>query len=243
MRFKPGTQRKTPQQSGSPSLAPIKKFRIIIVDENPVCRRGLRDLLGQDPRFEIIAEVEHGERAFETIVEKRPDAAVLDGNLPGLNSVEMAALLKARKASTNLVVIASHGDEEAFNQAINAGVKGYVLKKSSERELLDCIAVTAAGGSYVSPVLTDLLLRRRSGTERLRGEQPGLARLTVRERRILKGIAQGITSRQIALECGISLRTVDSHRANICEKLSLSGRNRLLQFALEHRHALHHLDL
>jgi DNA-binding NarL/FixJ family response regulator len=243
MRSKPGTHRKTPQPSNTGTLAPAKKFRIIIVDENAIYRRGLRDLLGQDPRFEIVAEVEQGEIAFETIIEKRPDAAVLDGDLPGLNSIELAALLKARKASTNLVVIASQSDEEAFNQAINAGVKGYVLKNSSERELLDCIAAAAASGSYVSPVLTDLLLRRRSSTERLRGEQPGLSRLTVRERRILRGIAQGITSRQIALECGISLRTVDSHRANICEKLCLSGRNRLLHFALEHRHALHHLDL
>jgi DNA-binding NarL/FixJ family response regulator len=242
MRFKPETEGKAERNSAPPPAATTKKFQVIIADENPVCRRGLRDLLGKDPRFEIVAELEDGEALFETIVEKQPDVAVLDSTLPGLNGVELAALLKASEATTNLVMIASQSDEDAFNQAINAGVKGYVLKKSSEHELLDCIATTAAGGAYVSPALTDFLLRRHSSTERLRGEQPGLIRLTFQERRIINRIAQGKTSRQIAIECGISLRTVDSHRANICEKLGLNGRHRLLQFALQHRDALNHLD-
>jgi len=214
---------------------------VIIAGENPICRRGLRHLL-TEAGFEIIAEGESGETAFNAILELKPDVAVFDSNLSGVGSLELAALLKARRAATNLVMVASQSDEHGFNQAINFGVKGYVLKKSSEREILDCVLAAASGEAYVSPALTDLLLRRRSSTEKLRHEQPGLARLTLCERRILRRIAEGKTSRQIAIECGVSLRTVDSHRANICEKLELKGRNRLLQFALEHRDALSHLD-
>jgi DNA-binding NarL/FixJ family response regulator len=235
------TEQKRRGDSGGTPAPQRKKIRVAIVDGNPVCRRGLRLLL-IDHGHEVVAELEREGAAFEEILKLKPDVAILDSNGPGEGSLELALLLKAGAAATPVVILASHGDEAAFNRAISLGVKGYVLKKSSEREILECIRAAASGEAYVSPALTNLLLRRRSDTDKVRREQPGLGRLTTGERRILSRIAQGKTSRQIATECGISLRTVDSHRANISEKLELRGRNRLLQFALEHRDALSHLD-
>lgn len=218
------------------------KFRVVIVDENPLCRRGLRDLLGEDKRFDVVAEADHGETGLKTILEEKPDVAVLDTNLPGINGLEVAALLRVKDHAINTVMLAQQKDEALFNRAISQGVKGYVLKKNAGNEILDCIATVARGEPYVSSLLTDFLLRRRSSIESLGKRKPGLGQLTTAERRILKRIAGGKTSREIAAEYGISPRTVDSHRAHICEKLGLTGSNRLLQFALEHRDALGHLE-
>ena len=219
-----------------------RKFRVLIVDENPICRRGLRDLLSENGRFEIVAEADHGETALNVILEKKPDVAVLDVSLPGISGLEVAARLKAKGCPTNLVIFTLQNDEKLFNEAISLGIRGYVLKRNRANEIVDCIAAVARGAAYVSPLMTDFLLRRRSRTDSLRRRQPGLGNLTAAERCILKRVAQGQTSREIAAECGISPRTVDSHRAHICERLGLSGPNRLLQFAFEHRDALSHLD-
>ena len=232
------------QKTSSADIPPRAhgKFRVAIVDENPLCRRGLRDLLGEDKRFVVVAEADNGETGLKTILEHKPDVAVLDANLPGMGGIELAALLREKNDMINTVILAQQKDEALFNRAISQGIQGYVLKKNAGNEILDCIAAVARGEPYVSSLLTDFLLRRRSSVESLRRRKPGLGHLTATERRILKRIARGKTSREIAAEYGVSPRTVDSHRAHICEKLGLTGSNRLLQFALEYRDALDHLD-
>ena len=240
---KPTNSRKQPRgPDRRPPAGAKKKIRAVIADEHSLYRRGLRELLRETERFDLAGELDHGDLALKAILEQKPDVAVLDIALPGLASLEIAARLKTNGSETHLVLLASQNDEKLFNQAMNLGVRGYVLKKNSEREILECILAAAGGDAYVSPALTDFLLRRRNHTDSLRRQQPGLAHLTMRERRVLRRIAQGKTSRQIGSECGISPRTVDSHRAHICDKLGLSGRNRLLQFALEHRDALSHFE-
>lgn len=214
----------------------------MIVDENPLCRRGLRGLLEEDERFEVVAESDHGEAGLKAILEQKPEVAVLDSNLPGIGGLEVAALMKVKDGAIHPVILAEQKDERHFNRAINLGIKGYVLRKNAAKEIVDCIAEVAHGEAYISSTLTDFLLRRGRRTESLERRKPGLSRLTDAERRVLNRIAQGKTSKEIAAEWNISPRTVDSHRSHICEKLSLSGKNRLLQFALEHRDAFRHLD-
>jgi DNA-binding NarL/FixJ family response regulator len=124
---------------------------------------------------------------------------------------------------------------------MNLGIKGYLLKENAARDILECMASVASGQPYVSALLTSFLLRRRSRSERLRERRPSLDDLTRAERRILKAIAQTKTTKDIAAELFISPRTVESHRANICNKLELKGPNSLFQFAFEHRDALSHL--
>jgi DNA-binding NarL/FixJ family response regulator len=120
-------------------------------------------------------------------------------------------------------------------------VQGYVLKENASDEILNCIAAVAKGEAYVSPSLTSFMLGRRRRAQSLALHRPNLEDLTVAEKRILQRIAAGKTSKEIATELFISPRTVESHRANICDKLGLTGSNRLLQFALENRDALNHL--
>ena len=242
MKSRPKNSKSPPaRRRPSPPAEEKAKFSVVVGDENALCRRGVRDLLREDDRFDVVAESDDGHAMLRLILEHKPDIAVLDATLPGLTVLEAPALLKARGSQTDLVILTQQKDERIFNQAISLGIRGYVLKKHAANELLACIAAVAQGEAYVSPFLTDLLLRRRSRVESLSRRQPGLTQLTPAEKRILKRIAEGKTSREIAAECGISPRTVDSHRANICEKLGLTGSNRLLQFAFEHRDALSQL--
>jgi len=213
----------------------------MIVDDHPLFRQGLRQAIGGDSRFEVIGEADNGQAALDRILELHPDVAVLDVNLPGLSGLAVAAALRAKKLQVNIVILTMLKDEQAFNKALNLGIHGYVLKENAADEILNCIAAVSRNEAYVSPSLTDFLLRRRSRAESLASHKPGLDDLTVAEKRILKGVASGKTTKEIAAELFISPRTVETHRANICEQLELIGSNRLLQFALENRDALNQL--
>jgi DNA-binding NarL/FixJ family response regulator len=218
------------------------KIRVVIVDDHPLFRQGLRQAIAGDSRFEVVGETDNGPAVLEIIRQQKPDVAVIDINLPGMNGLEIALALQAQKNPVHLVVLTMLKEEQAFNKALNLGIKGYVLKENAAGEILGCIAAVARGEAYVSPSLSDFLLRRHNRVGVLASRKPGLDDLTVAERRILKRISQGKTTKEIAAELFISPRTVESHRANICDKLDLTGSNRLLQFALEHRDALNTMN-
>jgi len=214
----------------------------VIVDDHPLFREGLRQAIETDGRFELAGEADRGQKALDLIERIKPDVAVLDVNLPGLTGLEIAGVLQSKKVPTQLAILTMLKEEPAFNKALNLGIKGYVLKDNATAEILNCIEAVANGYAYVSPSLAEFLLRRRGRAESLGTHKPGLEDLTTAERRILKRIAAGQTSKQIAAELFISPRTVETHRSNICTKLNLTGSNRLLQFALENRDALAHLN-
>ncbi len=218
-----------------------EKISVVIVDDHPLFRQGLRQAVEADARFNVIGEEADGTAAAETIAKLKPDVAVLDINLPGMTGLEVAARLQVSRSPARLVVLTMLKDEQAFNRALNAGVQGYVLKENASDEILNCIVAVARGEAYVSPSLTGFMLSRRRRANLLATRQPSLEDLTVAEKRILQRIAAGKTSKEIAAELFISPRTVETHRANISSKLSLSGANRLLQFAWENRDALNHL--
>lgn len=218
------------------------KISVVIVDDHPLFREGLRQAIESDGRFELLGEADSGPSALELIQKLQPDVAVLDVNLPGMSGLEVAGALQAKKSKTHLAVLTMLKDEPAFNKALNLGIKGYVLKDNATAEILNCIESVSEGEAYVSPTLADLMLRRRGRADVLHSHRPGLEDLTMAERRILKRISLGQTTKQIAAELFISPRTVESHRANICTKLNLTGSNRLLQFALENRDALSPLE-
>ena len=222
-------------------MAGRSKIGVLIVDDHPLFRQGLRQVILSDSRFELAGEADDAEAAIKLNQEKKPDIIVLDVNLPKMSGLELAAVLKSKKCPAGLVVLTMLKDERIFNQAMNVGVTGFVLKENAAGEILNCMASVAEGEPYVSPSLSGFLLKRRNRAEGLASRTPTLNDLTTAERRILKAIAQKKTTKEIASELFISPRTVESHRANISTKLALKGSNSLLQFALEHRDALEHL--
>lgn len=211
---------------------------VLIVDDHPLFRSGLRQVIAGDPRFELVAETGDGEAALQLIQEKKPDVAVLDVNLPGLSGLEIARKLQTMRQPTRVIMLTMHKDEETCNRALDFGAKGFVLKENATEEILKAIAAVAGDEYYLSSTITGYLVRRRNRAESLAAKKPGLDDLTKAERRILKLIAEKKTSREIGAELFISPRTVEAHRANICAKLELTGSHSLLQFALENRSAI-----
>ncbi len=216
----------------------MSKIRIVIADDHPIFSRGLRQVLLSDASFELVAEAQDGETALRSIEQQRPDVAVLDIDMPVKDGFDVVRAMEARKLSSAVVFLTMHKDEELFNGAMNLGVRGYVLKESAFSELVDSIKTVAAGRHFVSPSLSNFLLNRRNRIESVRGKWPGLTELTAAERRVLQLIAAGMSTSDVARELCLSIRTVENHRAHVCSKLNLQGREALLRFALTHQSEL-----
>jgi DNA-binding NarL/FixJ family response regulator len=214
------------------------RTKVLIVDDHPLFRNGLRQVIQSDSRFELAGEAGDGAAAWKLIQEKKPDVAVLDVNLPGLTGLEITRKIRDKKLRTRVIILTMLKEEDLINRALDFGVNGFVLKENAVEDILDAIAAAAAGEHYLSPAVSSYLVRRRSRAEALAAHKPGLDDLTKAERRILKLVAEKKTSREIAAELFISPRTVEAHRANISAKLDLRGSHSLLQFALENRSSL-----
>jgi len=227
-----------PRKPASFPVAVAGRIKVLIVDDHPLFRQGLRQLVESDGRFELAGEAGDGLTALRLIHQQKPDIALLDVNLPGMSGLEVARQLQSKKVPTRVVILTMFKEEETFNRALDLGVLGFVLKENAVQDILDSLAAVARGEHYLSPTISSYLVRRRGRAEALASRQPGLDDLTKAERRILKLIAEKKTSRVIAAELFISPRTVEAHRANICTKLDLHGSHSLMQFALEHRSAL-----
>jgi DNA-binding NarL/FixJ family response regulator len=209
------------------------EISVLLADDHPIFRKGLRQIIESDPGLKIVGEAEDGERALELIREMRPQVAVLDVDMPRKDGVAVAREVRESGLEIRLIFLTMHKNERFFNAALDLGVQGYVLKDSAVTEIVSSVKAVAAGQSYVTPLLTDFLLNRRNAAKA--GQQSGLESLTEAERRVLKMVADYRSSREIADELFISVRTVDRHRANIATKLDLKGSHALLHFALQHK--------
>jgi len=212
--------------------------KVVLVDDHPAFRLGVRQVIGSDPQFVIAGEASDGQAALELIRRLRPDITVVDISLPKLNGLDMMRQLVRDRPRTRWVVLTMHQEESLFQEAMELGAVGYVLKENAADDILHCLQAVAAGDCYLSPSLSNFLLRQRQSQQALRNQTPGLDDLTPMERRILKRIAGNKTSKQIGAELFISPRTVGTHRTNISTKLGLHGSHALIQFAIEHRSEL-----
>jgi len=214
------------------------EIKIIIVDDHPIFRKGLRQVIESDSRLKVAGEAENGISALELIETQKPDVVVADVNMPQMGGLELAREVKKKNLSTILVFLTMHKDETMFNAAIDAGVRGYILKDNAITDITDCIKTVADGRHYITPSLSEYLFNRSRKTAAFVEQTDGLDSLTKAERRILCLIAEDKTSRQIGELLFIHPRTVDNHRTNICQKLNLHGSHALLRFALKHQSEL-----
>jgi two-component system, NarL family, response regulator DegU len=210
-------------------------LRVMLVDDHPMFRRGLQLEIIADHTMQVVCEASDGTGAIAGFAEHHPDLVVLDMNLPDMTGLDVARRLLQSCPEARLAVVTMLRDEEAFNAAMGIGVLGYVLKECAADEIMDCIRTVARGEPYVSAQLSGYLLRRRSSQESARSGPHQLERLTTAERRVLKLLAKTMTSKEIAMELGVSPRTIDAHRANIGDKLGLKGSHSLLRFAIANR--------
>ena len=213
-------------------------IRLLIADDHPLLRTGLRQVIETDPRLQVVAEAADGATALEQLRVTRPDVAVLDIEMPQLTGFALLREMRAERLATAVVFLTMYRDEEMFNEALDLGALGYVLKDSATTDIISAIRAAASGQPYISPAISAFLLNRATRAATLVQQHPGLNDLTPTERRVLKLISENKTSKQIAAELFISYRTVENHRANICQKLNLKGSHSLLKFAFDHKSEL-----
>jgi len=208
---------------------------VMIADDHPIFQGGLRQVIEKDPSLKLVAAAGDGEEAWRFLESLKPDVAILDIHMPRRSGLEVARLASKHRLPSKIILLTMYEEEELFNEALDLGVLAYVLKESAARDLLKAVHCAIEGSHFVSPAVANFLIKRRSQAERLQEEKPGLQRLTATERQILRRVAQDRTSKEIADEMGISVRTVDTHRQNISLKLDLHGSHSLLKFAYDHK--------
>ena len=211
---------------------------VMIADDHPIFRQGLRQVIETDPGLKIVAEAADGETTLELLPQCGAEILVLDVDMPNKDGFEVARAIREQRLPIAVIFLTMHKDERFFNTALDLGVKGYVLKDSAVTEIVGSIRAVAGGQEYVSPALTSFLLNRSRRATALVAEQPSVGQLTPTERRILKLIAEYKTNKEVADELCLSPRTVEHHRANICEKLEIKGTHALLKFAVAHQSEL-----
>jgi two-component system response regulator NreC len=203
------------------------KIKIVIADDHAIVRRGLRQLIEGEDGFEVVAEAEDVESARRYVHGHNPNVLVLDLNMPGEPSIEAIPKLRADFPETQIVVLTMQNEPAYARSALGAGVLGYVLKESADAELVEAIHAAVAGQQYLNPRLGAKL-----AAEPLPGPPDGLSD---RELEILRLIALGYTNSQVAEELFLSVRTVETHRAHIQQKLGLSDRAELVRYALDRK--------
>jgi len=215
-----------------------KEISILIADDHPVFRRGLRMIIQSDQQLRIVAEAEDGKTALELINRSTPDVAVLDVNMPEMTGFEVVRELRKTQLTTEFIFLTMHKDEAMFNTSMDLGVKGYLLKESAVEDITEGIKAVAAGENFISAALATFLFNRSRRNATFVAAKPAINDLTATERRVLKMIADDKTSREIADQLSISVRTVERHRQNICDKLEIHGSNALMKFALANKEQL-----
>ena len=213
-------------------------IRIVIADDHPIVRTGLRRVIEGEPDFEVVAEAGDGETGLELIRKLQPHVAILDLDMPKLNGFAVAGEIRRSNLSVEVIFLTIHREVDLLHKAMDIGGRGYIVKQSALVDIVDGIRSVAARRPYVSPSMTPALLQRRARAQALVETTQGLNDLTPSERRILSMIAMGKATSAIAAELFIHERTVESHRASISHKLQLKGANSLLRFALEHKSEL-----
>lgn len=211
------------------------ELRIVIAEDHPFFRDGLRSALERETGFQVVAEASDGVTALRRIQELRPDVAVLDIGLPELDGCAVARRLREESIPVELVFLTIADDEDMFEEALEWDVKGYLLKDCTAAEIVKCVRTVAAGQSFAAPAMATYLVSKTRRIEKLADKVPGLRLLTPQERIILKRVAQDKSSKEIAEELGIAPKTVDAHRMNICNKLDIHGNHVLGRFAARHR--------
>lgn len=215
-----------------------KSIKIIIADDHPIFMSGLKQILAEDDGIEIIGSAVNGEKALEIILELKPDVAVLDIDMPKMTGLEVLKNLDLSKIKTKIIFLTVFASEDVFDEAMEHGLSGYVLKDCAVNDIVECIYKVNDNNYYISPSISNFLVSRHERIRNFENDNPALGNLTKTEVTILKMIAEGKTSKDIADILFVSYKTVENHRSNMSNKLNLKGAHSLIKFAISNKSSL-----
>lgn len=214
----------------------MKKIRIVIADDHAILRAGLRSLLSAQEDIEIVAEAVDGEDAFEKVVETKPDVVLLDLSMPKAGGLTAIKRIREKSVDTRVLVLTMHDDPAYLRSVLKAGGSGYLVKRAADTELLAAIRAVHQGRSYIDVSLGQGVLQRILDEDPAGDpDAPPLAVLSDRERQVLELVAMGHTHKEVAKQLSVSVKTVETYRLRISEKLGLRSRAELVRYAINLR--------
>jgi len=203
---------------------------IVVADDHKIVREGLIRLLELREDFTVVGEASNGEEAVRLVLEKCPDVVLMDIDMPKLSGIDATRQLEKAGSRSKVLVLSMHDSSAYVEEVLRAGASGYVVKNSASKDVHSAIDAVRAGASYLPPVIAHKVVE---AIVRPRESRPsGISLLTGREREVLEWIAEGLSSKEIAAELGVSLKTIDSHRSNLMEKLDIHKVSGLVRFAI-----------
>ena len=206
--------------------------RILLVDDHRIMREGLMSLMANEPDLEVVGDASDGRQAVQLAKRLKPDLVVMDISMPGLSGIEATRQILDEVAQARVLALSMHSDPRFVAGALEAGAHGYMIKDCTSQELLECIRTVAGGGTYLSPQVAEVVVKgfvRRVGEET--GTPPASV-LTPREREVLQLLVEGHTVKAIAERIHLGVKTVETHRRNIMEKLGLKNMVDLIKYAM-----------
>jgi DNA-binding NarL/FixJ family response regulator len=211
------------------------KSRIALCDDHPIVLAGLQNLIASDPDFEMVGTATSGLSALKLIVDKQPDIALIDISMPELNGIALARKLAEDAPSVRVMVLTVYEDRAFLKQALDAGVRGYLLKRSAAENLIQAARAVLTGGIYVDPAIVDRVFVNNAPRQGRNGGRNGdklsMPALTERENEVLKLTALGFTNKETARRLDIGVKSVETYKARGLEKLGLSTRAELVRYA------------
>ncbi len=207
------------------------KKRVYIVDDHPLMRKGMVMTLKSDIEFDVCGQAESAEEALNEILELKPDAAVIDISLPGMNGIELVKNLLHQMPELKILIVSRHDEELYAERALRAGAKGYLMKLEAGEVLVSAVRQVLNGGIYLSDKIGNKLLMKLTSGKTAKSDNP-LDLLSDRELEVFELTGQGHSTRDISKKLHISVKTVESHRANIKEKLHIDSANELMRHAV-----------
>jgi DNA-binding NarL/FixJ family response regulator len=208
-------------------------LRLLLADDHALVRAGLRALLSELPGVQVVAEAGDGREALRLVREQKPDIALIDISMPGLNGLDVAARIAHDRPGTRVIIVSMHGDDESVRRALKAGAAGYMLKNADRGELEMALRAVARGDTWLSPALTKRVVAAlNQDAKPAEGDGPFEA-LTPRQREVLQLVAEGHSNKEIARRLNVAPKTVETHRTELMDRLGIHGVAGLVRYAIQ----------
>ena len=213
----------------------MSKIRVLLTDDHTLFRKGIHTLLSREADIEVVGEAENGSQSVEKVAALNADVVLLDIGMPGLSSFEATRQIKNIRPETKILFLTMYDDEDYLVECMEVGGHGYVLKDSPAPQLLAAIRDVYRGGSYLSPKMASQLVDDFRSRFKTTHRQPRVARLTPREKEILKFLAEGQSVKEIATHLNLSVKTVEAHKFNLMRKLGIHNKAELVHYAVRRK--------